>query len=106
MVDLIQLFLAFNFNISVFYSPFIVFTGCGLVMVLLCVPAIISLKLMAKSLGLGALRTPKMTTIPLNARISLIVASIFHISTIYGLIGFCFGYDALLGLCYHKSREN
>ena len=36
----------------------------------------------------------------------LIVASNFHISAIYGSIEFCFGYDALVGLCYHNSKAH
>ena len=58
---------------------------------------------MALSLGLGSTGTPKMTHCTLNGQISLIVASIFHISAVYGPIRFCFGYDALVGLCYHTS---
>ena len=36
----------------------------------------------------------------------MIVASNFHISAIYGSIEFCFGYDALFGLCYHNSKAH
>ena len=36
----------------------------------------------------------------------MIVASNFHISAIYGSIEFCFGYDALVGLCYHNSKAH
>ena len=39
-------------------------------------------------------------------RISLIVASIFHISAVYGPIGLCFGYDAPIGTCYHNFRAH
>ena len=69
-------------------------------MMLLCVFAIITLELMAISLGLGASGAPKMTPCPLNVQISLIVASIFHIPAVYGPIGLCFGYDAPVGFWY------
>ena len=72
---------------------------CALNMMLLCVSAIIALELMVLSLGLWAPGTPKMNPCFLNVRISLIVASIFHISTVYGLIGLYFGYDAPVGFC-------
>ena len=73
---------------------------------LLCVSDMISLELMALSLGLGAPGAPKMTPCPLNVRISLIVASILEISSVYGLIGLRFGYDALVGLCYHVFKAH
>ena len=79
---------------------------CALNMMLLCVSAIIALELMVLTLGLGASGAPKMTTYPLNVQMSLIVASIFYISAVYSPNWFCFGYDALVGLCYHNSREN
>ena len=78
---------------------------CALNMMLLCVSAIIALELMALSLGLGAL-APKITPCHLNVLISLIVASLFHIFAVYCSIGLCFGYDALVGLCYHTSRAH
>jgi hypothetical protein len=68
--------------------------SCALDMMLLLVSAIKYLKFMALSLGLGVLGTPKMSLCPLNVRISLIVASIFYISAVYGPIGLFFGYDA------------
>ena len=78
--------------------------GCALDMMLLWVSAIISLELIALSLGLESIGAPKMTQCTLNRQISLIVASIFHISAVFGLIGFCFEHDALVGLFYHKSK--
>ena len=36
--------------------------------------------------------------------VSFIVAPMFHIRASYGPIELCFGYDALLGLCYHTFR--
>ena len=77
--------------------------GSALDMMLLWVSAILSLKLMALSLGLGSTGAPKMTQCTLNMQISLIVASIFDISAVYSLVGFCFGYIALMGLCYRSS---
>ena len=53
---------------------------------------------------MGSIGAPKMTQCTLNAQISLIVASIFHISAVFGPIGFCFEHDALVGLFYHKSK--
>ena len=76
---------------------------CALNMMLLYISAIISLEFMALSLGL---RAPRMTPCPLNVRISLIVASIFHISAVYSPIGLCFGYDVRIGFCYHISRAH
>ena len=88
---------SFNLSIYAIYGP-----------ISLCfeydVFAIIALELMAISLGLGASGAPEMTPCPLNVQISLIVASIFHISAVYGPIGLCFGYDAPVGFCYHISR--
>ena len=78
--------------------------GCALDMMLLWVSAIISLELIALSLGLESIGAPKMTQYTLNAQIYLIVASIFHISAVFGPIGFCFEHDALVGLFYHKSK--
>ena len=75
--------------------------GCALDMVLLWVSVIEYLEDMVLSLGLGAPGDFKMTPCPLNARISLIVASIFHISAVCGCIRLCFGYGAPVGLCYH-----
>ena len=75
-------------------------------MVLLWVSAIIYLKLMALSLGLGYKGAPKMTQCALNVQISLIVASIFHISAVYGPIELWFAYDALMVLCYHNFRAH
>ena len=83
---------------------FMVQFRCALNMMLLCVFAIIALELMAISLGLGASGAPEMTPCPLNVQISPIVASIFHISAVYGPIGLCFGYDAPVGFCYHIFR--
>ena len=83
-----------------------VLLGCALDMMLLWVSAIISLKPIALSLGLGAPRAPKMTPCPLNVRISLIVASILQISAVYVLIGLGFGYDAPVGLCYHIFKAH
>ena len=74
--------------------------GCALDTILLCVSAIISLELMARLLGLGANGAHKTIPCPLHVQIFLIVASIFYISAVYGPIGFYFGYDALVGLCY------
>jgi hypothetical protein len=58
------------------------------------------------SIGLVSTEAPKMTQCTLNMQISVIVASIFHILAVYGPIGFCFGYDALVGLCYHNFRAH
>ena len=79
---------------------------CASNMMLLCVFDIIALELMAISLGLGAPKALEMTPCPLNVQISLIVASIFHISAVYGPIKLCFGYDAFVGFCYHISRAH
>ena len=46
-----------------------------------------------------------MTPYPLNVQISLIVATIFDISAVYGPIRLCFGYDALVGVCSIISQE-
>ena len=46
-----------------------------------------------------------MTPYPLNVRISLTVATIFHISAVYGPIRLCFGYDAFVGVCSIISLE-
>ena len=80
--------------------------GCALDMMLLWVSAILSLELMALSLGLGSTGAPKMTQCTLNVQISLIIASIFYFSAVYGPIELCFGYDALIGLCYHNFRAH
>ena len=45
-----------------------------------------------------------MTLSSLNVQISLIVASMFHISAVCGLIRLYFGYDAPVGVCYHISE--
>ena len=45
---------------------FMVQFRCAVIIMLLCVSAIISLELMALSLGLGAPGAPKMTPYPLN----------------------------------------
>ena len=73
---------------------------------LLWASAIISLELIALSLGLGSTGAPKMTQCTLNVQISLIIASIFYFSAVYGPIELCFGYDALIGLCYHNFRAH
>ena len=80
--------------------------GCALDMMLLWVSAILSLELMALSLGLGSRGAPKMTQCTLNVEISLIVASIFYFSAVYDPIELCFGYDALIGFCYHNFRAH
>ena len=54
----------------------------------------------------GVTGAPKMSQCTLNVQISLILASIFHILAVYGPIGFCFGYDALVGLCYHELMSS
>ena len=64
-----------------------VLLGCALDLMLLWVFAIISLELIALSLGWGFKGAPKMTQCTLNVQISLIVASIFHISAFHGPIG-------------------
>ena len=46
-----------------------------------------------------------MTPCLFNAQISLIVASIFHISAVYGPIWLCFGYDAPIGPFYHDPID-
>ena len=79
---------------------------CAPNIMLLCVFAIIALELMAISLGLGASGAPEMTPCPLNVQISLIVASIFHISAVNGPIGLCLGYDASVGFSNHISRAH
>ena len=92
---------------SIFLSMlFMVQFCCALNMTLLCVFATIALELMAISLGLGASGAPEMTPCPLNVQISLIVASIFHISAVYGLILLFFGYDAPVGFCYLIFRAH
>ena len=40
----------------------------------------------------------------LIVQISPIIASISHISAVYGPIGLCFGYDAPIGPFYHNFR--
>ena len=77
---------------------------CALNMTLLCVFATIALELMAISLGLGASGAHEVTPCPLIVQTSPIVASISHISAVYGPIGLCFGYDAPIGPFYHKFR--
>ena len=74
-------------------------------MTLLCVFATIAPEPLAISLGLGASAAPEMTPYPLNVQISPIVASIFHISAVYGPIGLCFGYDAPIGHFYHDPID-
>ena len=75
-------------------------------MMLLWVSAILSLELIALSLGLGSTRAPKMNQCTLNVQISMSVASIFHISADYGPIGFCFRHDALEGLWGSLERTS
>ena len=70
------------------------------------VSAILSLELMPLSLGLGSTGAPKMTQCTLDVQISLIVTSISYISAVYGPIELCFGYNALIGLCYHNFRAH
>ena len=60
---------------------------------------------MAISLGLRASGASEMTPCPLNVQISPIVASIFHISAVYGPIWLCFGYDASIGPFYHNPFD-
>ena len=83
-----------------------VILGSALDMMLLWVSAIIFLELLALSVGLGALGTPKMSPCSLNVGISLIVARILHISASYGPIELYFGSDALVGLCYYILRAH
>ena len=67
--------------------------------ILLCLSAIISLELMAQLLALEANGAHKTIPCPLNVQIFLIVASIFHVSAVYGPIGLWFEYDAVVGVC-------
>ena len=78
-----------------------VLLGCALDLMLLCVSAKIALKLMALPLGLGGPRGPQNDYVHLKPRYIAFLAPNLDISAIYSCIRLCFGYGALVGLCYH-----
>ena len=83
----VSLIVASIFYVSAVYGPIGLCFGYDAPMGFL---AILSLELMVVSLGLGSTGAPKLTQYTLNVQISLIVASIFYFSAVYGPIELCF----------------